>query len=41
LLASQLGYQGILIILCQGLLLFALLFGVCRWVIIRRRRVAA
>lgn len=36
-LASRLGYQGILVFLCEGLLVFALLFGIVRWLTLRQR----
>ena len=35
--ASWMGYRGILLELCPGLLLFALAFGAGRWAVVRRR----
>jgi len=39
--ASWLGYRGILLELCPGLLLFALAFGAARWLVVRRSRLSA
>lgn len=39
--ASWLGYRGILLELCPGLLLFALAFGGARWLLVRRNRLSA
>ena len=39
-LAARLGYHGVLVFVCQGLLVFALLFGVVRRIAFRKRAVA-